>query len=581
MKNLLRCGMIKETICMISYGKNSKQGALRMKSVQTKILVLILSCILLSAGLFGGAGYYNARTVVESDSAQIMNLICSLKAQEMNAPLRNIEQSVNILYHYIDNQIDLERLETNENYAYRFLEKMEEVSLNTAKNTEGSIAIYFRLNPEITAPLAGVFLVRDEKTGEYFEHEITPLEEYAPGDAEHVGWYYQPIENKKATWLEPYYNANLKKKMISYIIPIFKGRETIGVVGMDIDLSLLKKTVNSVAVYDSGYAFLISPKGDIVYHKDYPNGMTQEKFENSLADIKYILSKPQPGEKMYEYNWNGQPRKMVLKKLINEMKIGVTVPSEKIDEPKNKLISQVVLSLIVIMAIAIVLTVHLSKMVVRPLKQLTEAAGKISEGDLSVAIECKTKDEVGVLAESFKRTAKHLKQYIDYINHLAYTDALTDAQNKTAYTDRTNRLDLEIKEGGAKFAVVVLDLNNLKKMNDTYGHEYGDMLIVDAAGIIQKSFGRLSVYRIGGDEFSVILTDENYENYQKLLQKFKEEIVRFNAENKKYQTELQIACGVAVYIEGKDKNFGDVFRRGDKEMYENKKMLKQKAREAE
>lgn len=551
-----------------------------MKSVQTKILTLILSCILLSAGLFGGAGYYNARTVVESDSAQIMNLICAQKAQEMNAPLRNIEQSVNILYHYIDGQIDLERLESNESYAYRFLEKMEEVSLNTAQNTEGSIAIYFRLNPEITAPLAGVFLVKDEKSGEYFEHEITPLEKYDPEDMEHVGWYYQPIMNQKAAWLESYYNANLKKKMISYVIPIFKGRETIGVVGMDIDLSLLKKTINSVAVYDSGYAFLVSPKGDIVYHRDYPNGMMQEKFENSLEDIKYILSKPQPGERLYEYNWNGQPRKMVLRKLINDMKIGVTVPSEKIDEPKNKLISQVALSLIVIMLIAILLTIHLSRMVVRPLKQLTEAAGKISEGDLSVSIECRTKDEVGVLAESFRRTVKHLKQYIDYINHLAYTDALTNAQNKTAYADRTNRLDLDIKEGGAAFAVVVLDLNNLKKMNDTYGHEYGDMLIVDAAAIIQKSFGRLSVYRIGGDEFSVILTGDDYDNYRKLLQKFHEEVDRFNADNKKYQEKLQIACGVAVYAEGTDKNFGDVFRRGDKEMYENKIMLKQKAKEA-
>ncbi len=552
-----------------------------MKSVQTKILVLILGCILLSAGLFGGAGFYNASTVVENDSAQILHLICAQKAQELNAPLRNIEQSVNILYHYIDSQIDLERLETSETYAYRFLEKMEEVSLNTVKNTEGSIAIYFRLNPEISSPLSGVFLVKDEKSGEYYEHEITPLEDYDQEDMEHVGWYYQPIENKKATWIDPYHNKNINKKMISYVIPIIKDRETIGVVGMDIDLSVLKKITNSVAVYDSGYAFLVSPKGDIVYHKDYPNGMLQEKFEGSLADIKYILSKPQPGEKIYDYNWLGQPRKMVLKKLMNGMRIGVTVPSEEIDEPKNQLINQVALSLIVIMAIAILLTIHLSKMVVRPLKQLTEVAGKISEGDLSVTIECKTKDEVGVLAESFKRTVKHLKQYIDYINHLAYTDALTNTQNKTAYTDRTNRLDLEIKEGSAAFAVIVLDLNNLKKMNDTYGHEYGDMLIVDAAAIIQKSFGRFSVYRIGGDEFSVILTDENYENYQELLKNFREEIVRFNAENKRYQTELQIACGAAVYIKGVDMNFGDVFRRGDKEMYENKTMLKQQAKEAE
>lgn len=549
-----------------------------MKSVQTKILVLILGCILLSALILGSAGFYNARNVVKSDSAQIMRLLCTQKAQEMNVPLRNIEQSVNTLYQYIYNQIDLERLDKEEVYGYEFLEKIEEVALNTVENTEGSIGIYFRLNPELISSTAGIFLTKDEKTGEYFEHEITDIQKYAQDDMEHVGWYYQPIQNKKATWMEPYYNRNLDKKMISYVMPIFKDKKTVGVVGMDIDMSLLKKTINSVKVYDSGYAFLISAKGDIVYHKDYPNGMMRDKFESSLLDIKYILSKKQPGEEIYEYDWNGQSRKMVLKTLLNDMKIGVTVPSEEIDAPQEKLLRQFAISLVIILLIAIVLTVRVTGMVVRPLKQLTEAAQKIAKGDLSVSIECKSKDEVGVLAESFQKTAKHLNHYIEYINHLAYTDALTNVQNKTAYTDKTNRLDLEIKEGNAAFAVVVLDLNNLKKMNDTYGHEYGDMMIVDAAGIIQKSFGRLTVYRIGGDEFSAILSGEDYGKYLELVEKFKQEIVKFNAGNKRYQTELQIACGVAAYTEGMDYSFGDVFRRADKEMYQNKAMLKQQKR---
>ncbi len=552
-----------------------------MKSIKSKILLLILGCIFLSALTIGGVGLYNARSVVDNDSVQIMRLVCAQKAQEMDDPLQSIEQSVNMLYEYIYAQMDLESLGQNDSNWYELIERVEDVSLNTAENTEDSVAIYFRLNPEVTAPVEGFYLVRDEENGQYSEQMFTDLAQYEKDDLAHVGWYYEPLQKERPVWLEPYYSENFDREMISYVIPVIKGRDMLGVVGMDIDLSLLTDTVNSVNVYNSGYAFLISPGGDIVYHKDYPDGIKREDFEGSLLDVKYILSKKRPGEEIYEYNWHGQPRKMVLKSLLNEMKIAVTVPSAEIDAPQHRLLRQSLISLAVIVVFAVLAAFQVTGRVIRPLKQLTMAAGRMAKGELDGVIECRSRDEVGVLAESFQKMAKNLKGHIEYINQLAYTDALTNSQNKTAYTDRTNRLDLEIKEGKTDFAVLVMDLNNLKKMNDTYGHEYGDMLIVDAAGIMQKTFGRLSVYRIGGDEFSVILDGENFEKYTELLDKFRKEIVRFNQENKRYEVELQVACGAAAYTEGKDRNYGDVFRRADKEMYENKIYLKQKAKEAE
>ena len=124
---------------------------------------------------------------------------------------------------------------------------------------------------------------------------------------------------------------------------------------------------------------------------------------------------------------------------------------------------------------------------------------------MSVCLTQQTKDEVGTLAESFQQTVEHLQKYISYINGLAYRDALTGVKNKTAYQDTESRFEEEMRQGKPEFAVVVLDINGLKKVNDTYGHDFGDMLIISACRLICKTFQHSPVYRIGGDEFAAFV----------------------------------------------------------------------------
>ena len=92
---------------------------------------------------------------------------------------------------------------------------------------------------------------------------------------------------------------------------------------------------------------------------------------------------------------------------------------------------------------------------------------------------------------------------------LAYTDSLTGAKSRHAYVELEMKMDESISyKKLTKFAVVVFDINGLKKINDTLGHEYGDMLIIDAAGIMRNVFSTEHVFRIGGDEFIVVIENK-------------------------------------------------------------------------
>lgn len=210
------------------------------------------------------------------------------------------------------------------------------------------------------------------------------------------------------------------------------------------------------------------------------------------------------------------------------MRLALCAPATEIDAEKNALVLQIAIAASLILAASVLITVLITRRMVRPLRELNLAAKRIAGGDLSISLTHQTKDEVGTLADSFQQTVNHLQKYIDYINGLAYRDSLTGVKNKTAYQDASHRVEEQMRLGRPEFAVLVCDINGLKDINDTFGHDFGDMLIIDACKLICKVFKRSPVYRIGGDEFVVLLEHGDYENYPELLDTFHAAIEEHN-----------------------------------------------------
>jgi diguanylate cyclase (GGDEF)-like protein len=162
---------------------------------------------------------------------------------------------------------------------------------------------------------------------------------------------------------------------------------------------------------------------------------------------------------------------------------------------------------------------------------------------------------------------------------LMYTDTMTKVGNKSAYAECTDTLYKRIKYNeNFSFSVVVIDINDLKKTNDTYGHECGDILIQNAASVIKNVWDRKYVYRIGGDEFAVVCLDIEKETMEKQMQMLEKEIDNFNCNKDDDVPFLQMAAGMSSYNYETDKEYMDVFRRADEAMYENKRMKKNKGK---
>ena len=231
-------------------------------------------------------------------------------------------------------------------------------------------------------------------------------------------------------------------------------------------------------------------------------------------------------------------------------------------------------------------------LIVRPIRILTKTANEYTTGDNDnlnkfAQINIRTKDEIEDLTISMKKMEEDLNHYIDdlfstttklegaekkasELKYIADRDALTGLNNKRAYFEKEELLNIAIKKGEAKFCICMIDLNDLKVTNDTQGHERGDILIVTVSNIIKKVFALSSTYRVGGDEFVVISETEDYKNINKLAKLFMSII----EQSKDDAIPVSAAIGVAKFVPGEDNNVEDVFKRADAEMYKMKKKMK-------
>lgn len=163
-----------------------------------------------------------------------------------------------------------------------------------------------------------------------------------------------------------------------------------------------------------------------------------------------------------------------------------------------------------------------------------------------------------------------LKTQIAQVHGHAYQDGLTGVKSKQSYLEMEKALNDKMAKGTLPdFGIVVCDVNDLKTINDTLGHHAGDEHIRKSCKMICDIFGHSPVYRIGGDEFVVILTGRDYENRKMLMH----ELHRRSAANIETDDAV-VSGGLGDYVPKQDQNVHEVFERADSAMYEEKNLLK-------
>lgn len=161
------------------------------------------------------------------------------------------------------------------------------------------------------------------------------------------------------------------------------------------------------------------------------------------------------------------------------------------------------------------------------------------------------------------------------LEQLTYFDDLTGLLNERSYLKEIEELDKLIEQKKLKeYAVILMDVNNIKVTNDTYGHRYGCHLIVRCGKTLPNHFKTSRLFHIGGDEFVAIVYGNDYKRLDEILKTYDDTLSFSMIEFEGHELVFSVAYGVAKYEEGM--RYKDVLQKADNAMYVNKKAVKEK-----
>lgn len=404
-----------------------------MKSIKTKLTLCILLCTFLSSAITELASLRVTKEATAQYAQQSMVMEAQNRTIELNGWIACIEQSVDTLSDYVVNEMDFDAFFRDKAYADKFTEQVQSILEDFAVHTDGAITAYIRYNPEYSNPTSGYFLMRNSLAEDFYEVEPTDFSMYEPTDYAHVGWYYLPVENKAPLWMSPYLNENVNVYMISYVVPIYAEDGTsIGIIGMDIDFNQVTKIVDSVSIYDTGYAFLTDAKGEIMHHKDLGLGQNLGELGGTTGDVAAKIAAGEGESSLLEYTYNNIRKQLVYTSLNNGMKFVLTAPDKEIRATTNMLVVKASMGGLGAILFSLVVGLVISFLIAKPITALTKVIDKTARFDFTPTQNSRLlrryKDEIGQMANKVHEMRKSLREMVGEIKG-AETTLLSSVEN--------------------------------------------------------------------------------------------------------------------------------------------------------
>lgn len=513
-----------------------------MRTIQSKILFVVITALIVITALVTSIAVGITHEIIHQDADRILNNASQKEAAQINEMLNDFVKSAAIMRHYSIHELKEARELQDDESLTQYMQKIRHLFDEIALNTSGTCSYYLCFSPELTGETNG-FYSQFNKDGTIHELSKEEFSRLSLITDEELIAYSNHTGADSGEWAPPHPSRFTGETVISYIVPVYKDGTFVAILGFNMDFNYLLNRVNSISVYENGCALLFGEQNKICY-----NQSAKTEFDGEYAEANTPL--------------------------VNGMRLDLRAAYKDIQSGIRPMLTYIILAFLSVFVLAILYTVWVTHKIVTPLKKLTVEAGKISSGVQDVNLVIDSKDEIGILSRVLNDTYAKIREYSTYINALAYRDSLTGIKNSTAYTEAIEELNKEINLGAPNFGVIVADINNLKKTNDTYGHDVGNDLIVHASKTLTETFKTSAVFRIGGDEFVVILRGKDLEKYHTLIEKmdaaFASEYITFND----IEVPVLVARGVAVFDPAIDRVYTDVFAKADHAMYMHKEASK-------
>ncbi|UCC57021.1 MAG: EAL domain-containing protein [Gammaproteobacteria bacterium] len=357
-------------------------------------------------------------------------------------------------------------------------------------------------------------------------------------------------------------------------------KKIFGYLMLTVKLSFLEKLARNEKIGDYGHVFFTDASGTILFHHSESEVGTQlppDLFQKLISEVS--------PDSTVTGKYNSKTAYFQGKKLHDWLYAIAFYPEhELISKHSNLGWSVALFTFIAILFISMFIFSALRMLLIRPIQQLRHAASEMGRGNVLVPIDVKSNDEIGDLATSFRQMGKNLHHYHEQVRYIAYHDSLTGLPNRKMFKDYLTRSAAEARRNLHELAILFLDLDNFKRINDTLGHQAGDKLLKALADRLSNCLRETDVLshpardnpgelmaRLAGDEFIILLPktrgpDDAQKVARRVLNSLTEPFII-----DKQELYISTSIGIAMYpTDGKDSN--ELLKSADIAMYSAKKL---------
>ena len=306
--------------------------------------------------------------------------------------------------------------------------------------------------------------------------------------------------------------------------------EVIGYIISTLCISYFEEFLSSIQIAKSGYGLLLNSDGVIIYHPD--SSFIGTSFNSDMrSNIVESYNKGSVSESgTFEHSEND--KNIVYGYSVIPELDWLLLVRQNVSEIRSSTNFMIFLLIFICMVLLIIIIIYantLTKKFTTPIIALRDAMRTASDGNLTVTTNIKSKNELGELSKNFNKmlhiiktnyedlasmheellsNEEQLRSNYDHIEFLAYHDILTNLPNKLSFLDYVNAVFVSSSGSNKIHSIYFVDLDNFKNINDTLGHDYGDMLLVKTAQILSSIIGENGMLaRAGGDEFLIFKED--------------------------------------------------------------------------
>jgi len=385
---------------------------IKLESVHSKLIFFIFGPVLILCIIISLLYSYTLNSIIAKNINKTLNLVAEQKKNEFDNCFSSIERAVNNITNYVIETIDSERILTDPAYEKEYMDSLGSTISHMAAVAKDSVALYFRMEQGKFGGKAGVFLTGNSKYG-FISVSPTNLDLYSPTDTEHVCWYYIPLWAERPVWIEPYQNKNINMHILSYAMPVYKDAKLLGISGIDINLATIKN-ISDTLPFEEYCAVLLASDNTLIYDTSFKNSPHSREENNELRDLKPFIDSDDETA-VHEFIHEDSLYYGVKKKLQNGMTLIIAAPISSTTQNKKDLRLSILLVFICAALLAII-NIRLSQtQILNPISDLTKASYRLSRGELGIQLLYQSKNEIGILADSIRKMAIQLKEYIEFI----------------------------------------------------------------------------------------------------------------------------------------------------------------------